>query len=108
MPPTLAETIRITDSYALGDPMQPLLNSVELSRRDRYPDNNGPRRGDHQDSQNKRREDRPDYRYGSNQVVIVAQDQPDASNNQHQKTNAGPALGQNQDGARQWNNQRKP
>jgi hypothetical protein len=27
MPATLAETIKITDSYALGDPMQPTLAS---------------------------------------------------------------------------------
>ena len=80
MTATLAETIHITNSYALGDPMQPLLNSAEPSRR--YPGNNGPRRGDRQDFGNKRREDRPDYRYSTNQVAIVAQDHPDADSSQ--------------------------
>ena len=76
MSATLAKTIRIADSYALRDPMQPLLNSEEP--RGRYPSNNGPQRGDRPEYGNKRREDRPDYRYGSNQVAAVTQDQPDA------------------------------
>ena len=42
----------------------------------------------------KRREDRPDHRYGSNQVVAVYQEQPDAGNSQRQKS-SGPAWGQN-------------
>ena len=63
MPATLAETIKIADMYALGDPTQPLLTSVESSKR--YPVNNGARsyrRNDRQDFGNKRRDDRPDYR----------------------------------------------
>ena len=78
MSATLAETIQIADSYALGDPMQPLLNSEEPSRR--YTDNNGPRRGDRPDYGNKRREDRQDYRYGSYQEAVVTQEQHDVSN----------------------------
>ena len=77
MPATLAETIRVADSYALGDPTQPLLNSVDPSKK--YPSNNvaGPsRRNDRQDLGNKRREDRPDYRYDSNHVAAVDQEQP--------------------------------
>ena len=35
MPATLAEMIRIADSYALGDPSQPWLNSAEQSKK--YP-----------------------------------------------------------------------
>ena len=93
MPATLAETIRIADSYALGDPTQPLLNSVEPSKK--FPSNIGAgpsRRNDRQDFGNKRREDRPDYRYGSNQVAAVDQEQPNAGNSQRQKSN-GPQWG---------------
>ena len=104
-PATLAETIRIADSYALGDPMQPMLNSVEPSRR--YSGNSGSgqnRRGEHQDYGVKRREDRPDHRYGLNQVAAINQEQPDAGNSQRQK-NSGPAWGQNQDAKRQFGGQ---
>ena len=106
MPTSLAETIRVADMYALGDPSQPTLDSAEPSRR--QSGNQGPRRGDRPDYGYKRRDDRPDLRYGSNQVVAVTQDQPDAGTSQRQKTNDGPAFGQNQEAATQWNNQRKP
>ena len=33
MPSTLTEMIRIADSYALGDPTQPLFNSAEPSKK---------------------------------------------------------------------------
>ena len=101
MPATLAETIRIADSYALGDPTQPLLNSVEPSRK--YPDNNGTgpsRRNDRQDYGNKRRDDQPDHRYGSNQVAAVEQEQHSGGYSQRPKTD-GPSWGQNQDDRRQ-------
>lgn len=94
MPTTLAETIRIVDSYALEDPLQPVLNSDEASKK--HHGNQGPRRGDRPDYGYKRREDRPDYRYGSNQVAAVTQDQPDAGSSQRQKTDAEPQWGQNQ------------
>ena len=75
MPATLAETMAIADNYALGDPTQPLLAQVDSGRR--YPaqdrDRSG-RRSDRPDNHNKRREDRPDYRYGSDQVAAVDQD----------------------------------
>ena len=61
MPSTLGEIIRIADSYALGDPTQPLYNSAEPSKR--YPGNNAAgsaRRNDRQDYGNKRRDDQPD------------------------------------------------
>ena len=38
MPSSLGEMIRIADSYALGDPTQPLYNSAEPSKR--HPGNN--------------------------------------------------------------------
>ena len=98
---TLAETIHIADSYALGDPMQPVLNLEETNRK--YLGNNGPWRGDRPGYSNKRREDIPDYRYGSNQVAALMQDQPDTDSSQRQKTNIGQAWGQNRDVARQWN-----
>ena len=41
MPPSLAETIRIADSYALGDPLQPVFNSDEPSKKQHG--NQGPR-----------------------------------------------------------------
>jgi hypothetical protein len=64
MPDTLAETIKIADSYALGDPMQPTLDSQGYGQSQR---NNSYR----PDNQNKRRDDRQDYRYGSSQVAAV-------------------------------------
>ena len=71
MQPSLAETIRIADMYALGDPSQPTLDSVEPSRKQQG--NQGPRRGDRSDYRYKRREDRIDFRYGLNQVAAVTQ-----------------------------------
>ena len=106
MPTSLAKTIRIADSYALGDPLQPVLNLEEPSRK--HHGNQGPRRGDRPDYGYKRRKDRPNFWYGSNQVADVTQDQLDAGSSQRQKTNDSPAWGQNQEAAKQWNNQRKP
>ena len=57
MPDTLAQTIQIADSYALGDPMQPA--SVELTSNQ---GGAGPsRQQDRQDFRQKRRED---HRHG--------------------------------------------
>jgi hypothetical protein len=82
MPSTLAETIKIADSYALGDPMQPSLMPAELGRDNPGNDDAGSyRRSDRQDYR-KRRDDRPDYRYGSKQVAAVNQDQPGAGSSQ--------------------------
>ena len=98
MPATLAETISIADSYALGDPTQPLLTPVEPRRRHPIGDaDRSYRRNDRPDYRPKRRDDRPDYQYGSNQVAAVDQDQPDAGNSQRQK-NIGPAWGGNPGG----------
>ena len=108
MPATLAETIKIADMYALGDPTHPMLTSVEPSKA--YPANDGVRsyrRNDRQDPGNKRREDRPDYRYGSNKVAAVDQNQPDAGNSQRQKS-SGTQWGQKQDDKKQWSDQKKP
>ena len=44
MPKTLAETIRIADAYALGDPMQPALDSVRATRRQPVNNRLGPLR----------------------------------------------------------------
>ena len=101
MPTTLAETIRIADSYALGDPLQPMLNLDKPSRKQHG--NQGPRRGDRPDYGYKRREDQPDYQYSSNQVAAMTQDQPDAGSSQCQKTDVGPQWGQNQEATKQWN-----
>ena len=109
MPATLAETIKIADSYTLGDPTQPLLTLVEPSNR--YPAADADRsfrRNDRPDYRHQRRDDRPDYRYGSNQVAAIDQDQPDAGSSQRQKS-SGPAWGSNPrgkkphgDGKKSW------
>ena len=66
MPSTLAQTIQIADSYALGDPMQPA--SIEQAGNQ---DEAGPsRQQDRQDFRHKRRED---HRHGSYQVAAVEQ-----------------------------------
>jgi hypothetical protein len=76
---TLAETIKITDSYALGDPMQPLLASSSQGQSQR--NNSGVGTSGQfycPDNRNKRRDDRPDYRYGLSQVADVEQEQAGA------------------------------
>lgn len=88
---TLAETIRIEDSYALGDPTQPELMSTEhREHQDQYArDASGSSRRN--EFRGRRMEERPDYRYASNQVAAVVQDQPSHGNSQRQKN-----------GPRQW------
>jgi hypothetical protein len=65
MPTTLAEMIRVADSYALGDPMQPAIagdaSSRNQSRQDQYRNNH----------HNKRREDFPDMKYGVQHVAAM-------------------------------------
>jgi hypothetical protein len=72
MPATLAETIKIADSYALGDPLQPTLDSQGQGQTQRNNNNAG---GSGQfyrpDNRNKRRDDMQDYQYGSSQVAAV-------------------------------------
>ena len=106
MPLTLAETIRIADSYALGDPSQPLVNSVDTGKR--YPGNQvagSSRRNDRQDFGGKRRDDQPDPRYGSHQVAAVEQEQQGGGYSQRPK-NDGPSWGQNQDNQRGFDQNR--
>jgi hypothetical protein len=72
----VAETIKIADSYALGDPMQPTLDLQGQGQTWRNNNNAG---GSGQfyrpDNRNKRRDERPDYRYGSSQVAAVDEEQ---------------------------------
>ena len=96
MPLSLAKTIRVVDSYALGDPSQPLVISAEPSKR--YPGNNG--------AGSTRRNDRPDQRYGSTQVAAMEQEQQDGGYAQRPK-NDGPSWGQNRDNQRGFD-QNKP
>ena len=99
MPSTLGEMIRIADSYALGDPTQPLYNSTESSKRN--PANNTAgtgRRNDRQDYGNKRRDDQPDPRYGSHQVATVDSEQQGAGYSQRPRYD-GPIQNQNQNQA---------
>jgi hypothetical protein len=76
MPARLAETIKIADSYALGDPLQPTLDSQGQGQTQRNNNNAG---GSGQfyrpDNRNKRRDDKQDYRYGSSQVAAVEEEQ---------------------------------
>jgi hypothetical protein len=80
---SLADTIKIADSYALGDPLQPTLalQGQGLSQR-----NNKNAGGSGQfyrpDNRNKRRDDRPNYRYGSSQVAAVEEEQGGAGGSQ--------------------------
>ena len=66
MPGTLAQTIQIADSYALGDPMQPA--SIEPTSNQGGAGSS--RQQDRQDFRQKRRED---HRHGSYQVAAVEQ-----------------------------------
>jgi hypothetical protein len=83
MPATLAETIEIADSYALGDPMQPPHDSQGQGQNQRN-NNNAGRSGQfyHPDNRNKKRDDRSDYRYGSAQVAAVEEEQGGAGSSQ--------------------------
>ncbi|XP_024310615.1 uncharacterized protein LOC104584890 isoform X2 [Brachypodium distachyon] len=86
MPATLSEMTRIADMYTLGDPTHPSLMPAELQREQPIYNSAGAfRRNDHQDHRNKRRDDRPDYRYGPAHVAAL-QDQLDAGSSQCQKT----------------------
>src|SRR3954467_8255426 len=87
MPASLAETIRIADSYALGDPTQPLLMSADGMTETQIYDAAGSQRcQERSEYRSKRRDERPDYRYGSAQVAAVSQDYPDAGSSQRQRT----------------------
>jgi hypothetical protein len=85
MPATLAKTIKIADSYALGDPMQPTLDSQGQGQSQRNNSNNAD--GSAQfycpDNRNKRRHDRRDYRYGSSQVAAVEEEQGGTDSSHH-------------------------
>ena len=100
MPKTLAETIRIADSYALGDPMQPLLDGNARNRRNPMNNrNNGPRFDNRQEFGQKRRE--PDF-----QVNAVNPSQSGSGGAQKPKIEGQawtPNQNQNQGGgAKQW------
>jgi hypothetical protein len=83
MPDTLADTIKIADSYALGDPMQPTLDSQGQGQTQRNNSNTGrPGQFYRRDNWNKRRDERPDYRYGSAQVAAVEEEQGGAGSSQ--------------------------
>jgi hypothetical protein len=80
---TLAETIKIADSYALGDLTQPTLSS---SRQGQSQQNNSGAGASGQfyrlDNRNKRRDDRPNYWYRSSQVAAVEQEQAGTGSSQ--------------------------
>jgi hypothetical protein len=83
MSTTLAETINIADSYALGVPMQPTLASSGQGQSQR--NNSGANtlgQFYRPDNRNKRKDDMSDYRYGSSQVAAVEQEQAGADSSQ--------------------------
>jgi hypothetical protein len=83
MSATLAETINIADSYALGDPMQPTLASSGQGQSQRNNSGAGTSGQFYRpDNRNKRRDDRPHHRYGSSQVVAVEQEQAGTGSSQ--------------------------
>jgi hypothetical protein len=84
MPASVAETIKIADSYALGDPLQPTLASQGQGQSQRNNNNNAGGSGQfyRPNNRNKRRDDRPDYRYGSSQVAAVEEEQAGAGSSQ--------------------------
>jgi hypothetical protein len=86
MPATLAETIKFADSYALGDPMQPTLASSAQGQGQRNNSGAGALgQFSRPDDRNKRRYDRPDYRYGLSQVAAVEQEQAGAASSQRSR-----------------------
>lgn len=95
MPETLAELIEVAESYALGDPTQPMMMPVEQNRTVYQPNagagaqQGGPGFGrpDRPDLR-RRRDERPGNNYGSYQVAAVAEQQ-DAGQGQRQKTGDG-------------------
>ena len=99
MPTTLFETIRIADSYALGDPTQPRLISSEANEEYYNRDVFGSSRRN--GFRGKRRDERPDYRYNSQQVAAVDRDQPNAGASQRQKT-GGQNWQQKSEGRKPW------
>ena len=78
MPATLAETMRIADTYTLGDPMQHLLDSGEPSRRNIG--NNRPVQNRNADFGHKRNQS--DFQYATHQVAAVTREQDDLVSNQ--------------------------
>ena len=88
MPTTLADTIKIADMYALGDPMQPTIAAEPVVRTNVGTGSYQPR-----PVQDFRKRNAPDYRYGSNQVAAVEQDQQAAGSSQRPRF----------DGQQQWN-----
>ena len=68
MPTTLADTIKIADMYALGDPMQPTIAAEPVVRANVGSGSYQPR-----PVQDFRKRNAPDYRYGANQVAAVEQ-----------------------------------
>ena len=110
MPSSLAETIKIADMYALGDPTLP----ADMPAERRGNDGAGSSRQNRPDFRNKRREDRPDFRYGSNQVAAIEQEPVDAGSSQRPRTDQGPRTEVQQQwtqGPKRWparNDNKKP
>jgi hypothetical protein len=83
MPAMLAETIKIADSYALGDPMHPTLDSQGQGQTQGNNNYTGrPGKFYRPDNWNKRRDERPDYRYGMAQVTAMEEEQGGAGSSQ--------------------------
>ena len=88
-PKSLAEAIRIADQYALGDPMQPALDSVGATRRQPVNNRLGPMRPSDRHEYGYKRRD-PDYRYGADQVAAVTVENPEPERVQRPKNEGAP------------------
>ena len=95
MPATLAETIRIADMYALGDPTLPTQSSAGQTNRT----NVGSGSYQQRPMQDFRKRNGQDYRYGPDQTMAVEQDQQGAGSSQRQRVEGQQQWGQ---GPRQW------
>ena len=89
MPKTLSEPIRIPDSYALGDPTQPALDSVGATQRQPVNNRMGPPRTSGRHEYGYKRRD-PDYRYGADQVAAVSVVRPEGGEAQKPKNEGTP------------------
>ena len=94
MTETLSEAIQIADSYALGDPTQPALDSVGATRRQPVNNRSGPMRPSDRHEYGYKRRD-PNYRYGADQVAAENVDHLEAGESQKPK-NEGPSWRPNQ------------
>jgi hypothetical protein len=87
----MAETIRVADSYALGDLTQPMFDEAEGSRGGYQNNNNVGYRGNGPSFQNKRKDEMQDYRYGPTQVHSIEEEDGAGSSQRQRNDSQWPA-----------------